>query len=61
MRKTQADIVTRWGTVRDVDSPLLTAKESGILRCRQELPCPAGASRELAQGYYEELYKGEPE
>lgn len=38
-----------------VDSPTLTAAESGKLRAQRGLTLPAGASREMVAGYYAEL------
>ena len=39
------------GTI-DPDSPLLTARESGIARALQGRPLPAGATAALRAGYY---------
>lgn len=40
----------------DTDSPTLSAYDSGRARCIQGRPLPAGATEELARGYYDEMH-----
>lgn len=41
-----------WLRTQSPDSPILSAYESGVARALQGRPLPAGASTQLAKGYY---------